>query len=422
MTLSRLHKGGYLDNGENGWSLTLKGKSYRDKRILLSYISSPFDNNQQSNIQNISDTFGPDSKMSKLYTAGYTLDAEDTWINPKGKEASVGELQKITQPEQLTKDENLVNQGKMTVEQTKKDMVSKPKVALTTQESIDKAKLEQVKSQTIQQPIIESTSQLLEDYQTPQNTQPTIDAQAKEIANKTGGKIEDVKRNINKFGYEATNNVYSNLSDATLYNPETQTGVKSVDAVATAQLNKSTPQVGKTVEPVIIEIEENPKIVEATDEIIEKGKITFAQSGDSDLASGAITNLFNNKDDVHLVILNLEGYPVAGIQGQPGSDGQYGLINLYVHSGLRNQGVADSLLKDFENKVKELGYNEILLKTPVPDFYEKQNYIADPDNPARYSKLLNKPKVTFKNTPANNNIEIVKLLADKLARRQNKIG
>ena len=326
-------------------------------------------NNQQSNIQNITDTFGPDSGISKLYTAGYTLDAENTWINPKGKEASVGELQKITQPAQLTKDENLVNQGKMTVEQTKKDMVTKPTVALTppvtdptsvvshttkasnldsildqglkpttpmqlnekglpttkpmpgyegqsavymtegvqsdyafpgedninivykkselpsytpngqeiavknnvpvTPKSVDyiavpnqtladkltnkgfKTVVDPTLSVTPQTTVTATGLQPIQGSYTVNNQQNIVAEQAKEIANKSGANIADVQRNIQKFGYDATNNTYSQLQDTTRFDPETQTGVKSIDAVATAQLNKSTPQVGKVEKPKV---------------------------------------------------------------------------------------------------------------------------------------------------------------------------
>ena len=49
MTLSRLHKNGYLDNTENGWSITKKGKAYGNRNMLFSFILSPFDKNKQSN-------------------------------------------------------------------------------------------------------------------------------------------------------------------------------------------------------------------------------------------------------------------------------------------------------------------------------------------------------------------------------------
>lgn len=42
VTLSRLHKKGYLENSTLGWSITKKGKEYNKNIRQLSYMTSPF--------------------------------------------------------------------------------------------------------------------------------------------------------------------------------------------------------------------------------------------------------------------------------------------------------------------------------------------------------------------------------------------
>jgi hypothetical protein len=63
-------------------------------------------------------------------------------------------------------------------------------------------------------------------------------AQAEEIAAQVGGKVEDVQRNIDRYGYDATNNMYKNKNDGMRYNPDTEQGIKNIDAVVTSELKK----------------------------------------------------------------------------------------------------------------------------------------------------------------------------------------
>ena len=65
----------------------------------------------------------------------------------------------------------------------------------------------------------------------------TVDP-AKEISAKYGGKVEDVARNIERYGEDATRIMYARKSDSLPYDPETNTGIKSIDAVVTAELRK----------------------------------------------------------------------------------------------------------------------------------------------------------------------------------------
>ena len=65
----------------------------------------------------------------------------------------------------------------------------------------------------------------------------TVDP-AKEISAKYGGKPEDVARNIERYGEDATRIMYARKSDSLPYDPETNTGIKSIDAVVTAELRK----------------------------------------------------------------------------------------------------------------------------------------------------------------------------------------
>lgn len=64
---------------------------------------------------------------------------------------------------------------------------------------------------------------------------------ATEIANRYGGKVADVQRNIDRYGVEATNNMYARKSDALPFNPDTGQGIKNIDAVVTAELKKQYP-------------------------------------------------------------------------------------------------------------------------------------------------------------------------------------
>lgn len=49
VTLSRLHKKGYLSNSKNEWSLTKEGKLYSGSMLLFAYIPSPFDKSSPTN-------------------------------------------------------------------------------------------------------------------------------------------------------------------------------------------------------------------------------------------------------------------------------------------------------------------------------------------------------------------------------------
>ena len=49
-TLNRLKKKGFITNNKNGWSITENGKSYYEKKLLLSPLISPFPKNSPKNI------------------------------------------------------------------------------------------------------------------------------------------------------------------------------------------------------------------------------------------------------------------------------------------------------------------------------------------------------------------------------------
>jgi len=87
MTLSRLHKKGYLNNKKGNWSLTQKGRTYNNRNLLFSYIPSPFDKNQQSNTIISFDIAEADRVKrnwlrNQIKIFGYKMLQQSLWLGP----------------------------------------------------------------------------------------------------------------------------------------------------------------------------------------------------------------------------------------------------------------------------------------------------------------------------------------------------
>jgi len=87
VTLSRLNKKGYLNNCENSWSLTQKGRSHSKNVYLFSYISSPFGTNTTST--KIISFDIPESERPKrnwlrnqIKIFGYKMLQQSLWLGP----------------------------------------------------------------------------------------------------------------------------------------------------------------------------------------------------------------------------------------------------------------------------------------------------------------------------------------------------
>jgi len=85
--LSRLHARGYLANSSSGWSTTKKGRKYFENLRLLSYISSPFDNNPPDDIVIAFDI--PEKNRivrrwlrNQIKIFGYKMLQQSLWIGP----------------------------------------------------------------------------------------------------------------------------------------------------------------------------------------------------------------------------------------------------------------------------------------------------------------------------------------------------
>ena len=87
VSLSRLHKNGYLKRNENGWLLTQKGILRNKKTYLVSYISSPFKENSLVNTIISFDIPGSqrstrDWLRNQIKIFNYKMLQQSLWIGP----------------------------------------------------------------------------------------------------------------------------------------------------------------------------------------------------------------------------------------------------------------------------------------------------------------------------------------------------
>jgi DNA-binding transcriptional regulator PaaX len=87
VALSRLNKKRYITNSKEGWKITLKGKTYRNKIWLYSYLSSPFNKNTPSNTIISFDIPGPqratrDWLRNQLKIFNYKMLQQSLWLGP----------------------------------------------------------------------------------------------------------------------------------------------------------------------------------------------------------------------------------------------------------------------------------------------------------------------------------------------------
>ncbi|MFH1201006.1 MAG: hypothetical protein V1484_01605 [bacterium] len=87
VTLSRLHKKGYVDNSALGWSITKKGKKLSRGARPLSYISSPF---KENSLPSMIISFDIPEKnrfmrhwlRNQIKIFGYKMLQQSLWIGP----------------------------------------------------------------------------------------------------------------------------------------------------------------------------------------------------------------------------------------------------------------------------------------------------------------------------------------------------
>ena len=87
VSLTRLHKKGYLNNSEKGWSLTKKGKIYSKKIALYSYIQSPFTKEDLDNTIISFDIPEPNRVTrnwlrNQIKIFGYKMLQQSLWLGP----------------------------------------------------------------------------------------------------------------------------------------------------------------------------------------------------------------------------------------------------------------------------------------------------------------------------------------------------
>jgi|ERR1035437_3773837 phenylacetic acid degradation operon negative regulatory protein len=87
VSLSRLHKKGYLTNLSRSWSLTKKGKLYARDIRLFSYLPSPFEKNSAENTIVSFDIPEPDRFVrnwlrNQIKIFGYKMLQQSLWIGP----------------------------------------------------------------------------------------------------------------------------------------------------------------------------------------------------------------------------------------------------------------------------------------------------------------------------------------------------
>jgi DNA-binding transcriptional regulator PaaX len=87
VTLSRLHKKGYVGNSSLGWLITKKGKTYFKNKKLLDYITSPFEEN--SSAHTIISFDIPEKNRfirywlrNQIKIFGYKMLQQSLWIGP----------------------------------------------------------------------------------------------------------------------------------------------------------------------------------------------------------------------------------------------------------------------------------------------------------------------------------------------------
>jgi len=87
VALSRLRSKGFVNNSALGWSITKKGKTHIKKNRLLSYIKSPFGENQSSHTI-ISFDIPENTRMirswlrNQIKIFGYKMLQQSLWIGP----------------------------------------------------------------------------------------------------------------------------------------------------------------------------------------------------------------------------------------------------------------------------------------------------------------------------------------------------
>src|SRR3989338_43100 len=87
VALSRLHKKGYVNNSNLGWSVTNKGKKYIGGIRLLGYITSPFQKNPPVNTIISFDIPEQDRTFrnwlrNQIKIFGYKMLQQSLWIGP----------------------------------------------------------------------------------------------------------------------------------------------------------------------------------------------------------------------------------------------------------------------------------------------------------------------------------------------------
>ncbi len=87
VTLSRLHKKGYIDYSSKSWSLTTRGHRFAKNVRLLSYLSSPFKKDSSDTTIISFDIPEPNRKMrnwlrNQIKIFGYKMLQQSLWIGP----------------------------------------------------------------------------------------------------------------------------------------------------------------------------------------------------------------------------------------------------------------------------------------------------------------------------------------------------
>ncbi len=86
-SLSRLDRKGYLNKTEEGWLLTSSGKTYAERKFLLSYLPSPFNNKSPSNTIISFDIPGPQRHLrdwlrNQIKIYNYKMIHQSLWLGP----------------------------------------------------------------------------------------------------------------------------------------------------------------------------------------------------------------------------------------------------------------------------------------------------------------------------------------------------
>lgn len=92
----------------------------------------------------------------------------------------------------------------------------------------------------------DSIAEVIRERQQPNNLGRSV---VDELAARYGGTPNAINQNIDRFGLDLTNNMYARKSDSPLFNPETGTGIKDIDAVVTSELAKQNPNAPRVMSP-----------------------------------------------------------------------------------------------------------------------------------------------------------------------------